>query len=52
MIKNKIQSDHGLMGPTHALSSVAFALLFTWLASDVSLIKYWAVKILLYLFQQ
>lgn len=35
MIKNRIQSDHGLMGPTHALSSVAFALLFTWLASDV-----------------
>lgn len=34
MIKKRIKSDKGLMGPTHALSAVAFALLFTWLASD------------------
>ena len=35
MIKKRIKSDKGLMGPTHALSAVAFALLFTWLASDL-----------------
>jgi len=34
MVKKRIKSDKGLMGPTHALSAVAFALLFTWLASD------------------
>lgn len=34
MIKKRIKSDKGLMGPTHALSAVAFALLFTWLASN------------------
>lgn len=34
MIRKRIKSDKGLMGPTHALSAVAFALLFTWLASD------------------
>lgn len=35
MIRKRIKSDKGLMGPTHALSAVAFALLFTWLASDL-----------------
>lgn len=34
MIKKRIKSDKGLMGPTHALSAVAFVLLFTWLASN------------------
>lgn len=31
----KTKSDRGLMGPTHALSALALALLFTWLASDI-----------------
>lgn len=35
MIGKRFKSDKGLMGPTHALSAVAFALLFTWLASDI-----------------
>lgn len=35
MFIKKIKSDDGLMGPTHALSAVAFALLFTWLANDI-----------------
>lgn len=34
MLRERIKSDAGLMGPTHALSAVAFALLATWLASD------------------
>lgn len=34
LIKDKIKSDKALMGPTHALSAVAFALLITWIASD------------------
>lgn len=34
MLSKRIKSDAGLMGPTHALSAVAFALLATWLASD------------------
>lgn len=33
-LKNKINSDAGLMGPTHALSAVAMSFLITWLASD------------------
>lgn len=33
MIK-RIKSDSGLMGPTHALSALAIALLVAWLASD------------------
>lgn len=31
----RIRSDKGLMGPTHALSALALALLFTWLANDI-----------------
>lgn len=31
----RIHSDSGLMGPTHALSALSLALLFTWLASDI-----------------
>lgn len=34
MLRERMKSDAGLMGPTHALSAVAFALLVTWLASD------------------
>lgn len=34
MLIERIRSDKGLMGPTHALSAVAFSLLVTWLASD------------------
>lgn len=34
MLRERMKSDAGLMGPTHALSAVAFALLATWLASD------------------
>lgn len=34
MIKERLKSDSGLMGPTHALSAIAFTFLFTWLAGD------------------
>lgn len=34
MLRERMKSDAGLMGPTHALSAVAFALLATWLASE------------------
>lgn len=37
MLLKRIKSDSGLMGPTHALSSIAIALLLTWLASDFML---------------
>lgn len=33
-IKQRMKSDSGLMGPTHALSAVAISFLLTWLASD------------------
>lgn len=34
---DKMKSDSGLMGPTHALSAIAIAFLVTWLASDFML---------------
>lgn len=34
MIKKRIKSDAGLMGPTHALSAVAISFLLTWVASE------------------
>lgn len=34
MIRKRIKSDSGLMGPSHALSAIAIALLVTWFASD------------------
>lgn len=32
---DKFKSDSGLMGPTHALSALAIALTFAWLANDI-----------------
>lgn len=37
MLKRRIKSDDGLMGPTHALSAVALSLMVTWLASEFML---------------
>lgn len=34
MLIERIKSDSGLMGPTHALSAIAITFLMTWLASD------------------
>lgn len=34
MLKKRLISDSGLMGPTHALSAVAITFLIAWLASD------------------
>lgn len=34
MLENRIKSDSGLMGPTHALSAISITLLITWLASE------------------
>lgn len=40
----RMRSDKGLMGPTHALSALALALLFTWLASDIMFDKILGTK--------
>lgn len=34
MLRKRIKSDSGLMGPTHALSAVALTMLLAWIASD------------------
>ena len=37
MFRERVKSDSGLMGPTHALMAIAMTFLITWLASDFML---------------